>query len=301
VKEIRQRDFIDPALLAKLGRLTVEARRFMEGGFAGRHKSPHRGSSVEFAQYRKYVQGDDIRSIDWRVFARTERHYVKEFEADTNLRAYMVFDCSGSMGFEGTHGSKFQFARTMIATLAQLLVQQGDAVGLQAFNDDIIHELPPKTSPKHLYAIFEILSALKPHGKTDLVKTLHNLAGKIRNRALVIIFSDFYSDVDELIDCFSHLHYKKHDVVVFHIIDEAEMKFEMIRPVRFEDMEGGESMIADPSAIRDLYLNEFNAYLKRMHDGCLTHDVEYHRAVPGQGAESILSSFLLERLKGAKK
>jgi uncharacterized protein (DUF58 family) len=301
VKEIKQRDFLDPQLLAKLGRLTVEARRFMEGGFAGRHKSPHRGSSVEFSQYRKYVQGDDIRNIDWRVFARTERHFVKEFEADTNLRTYLVFDCSGSMGFAGEDGTKFQFAQKLIATLAQLLVQQGDSVGLQAFNDEMLKDLPPRTSPKHLYAIYETLDELRPHGKTDLITTLHNLAGKIRRRAMVIIISDFFSDVDKLIDCFSHLHYKKHDVAVFHLIDEAEMKFDLSRPVRFEDMEGGDSMIADPASIKDRYLTEFNNYLKEFHDGCLSHNVEYHLAVPGQGAEGILSSFLLDRIRGAKK
>ena len=300
MKEIKQREFIDHELLGRLGRLTLEARRFMEGGFAGRHKSPHRGSSVEFAQYRKYVQGDDIRNIDWRIFARTERHYVKEFEADTNLRAYMVFDCSGSMGFAGQDGSKFEYARKLVATLAQLLVQQGDAVGLQAFNDKMITDLPPRTSPKHLYAIFETLDKLKPSGKTDLVHILHNLAGKIRRRALVIIFSDFFDDVEKLIDSFSHLLFKKHDVAVFHILDDAEMKFEMVRPVRFQDMEGGESLIADPAMIRNEYREQLQKYMKDMKDGCLSHKVDYRMAIPGEGAERVLSDFLLDRLRGGK-
>ena len=301
MKEIKQRDFLDPDLLAKLGRLTVEARSFMEGGFAGRHKSPHRGSSVEFAQYRKYVQGDDIRNIDWRIYARTEKHFVKEFEADTNLRAYMVFDCSGSMGFAGEDGSKFKFAQKLIATLAQVLVQQGDAVGLQAFNDKMVRDLPPRTSPKHLYAIYETLNELKPSGKTDIIKTLHNIAGKIRRRALVIVFSDFFSDVDKMIDCFSHLMFKKHDVAVFHIMDEAELKFEMIRPVRFQDMEGGESLIADPVSIKEQYLNQLHSYMKEFKRECFAHKVDYRLAVPGEGAEGVLSDFLLDRLKGGGK
>ena len=300
MKEIKQRDFIDHELLGRLGRLTLEARSFMEGGFAGRHKSPHRGSSVEFAQYRKYVQGDDIRNIDWRIFARTERHYVKEFEADTNLRAYMVFDCSGSMRFAGQDGSKFDHARKMVATLAQLLVQQGDSVGLQAFNDQMLKDLPPRTSPKHLYAIYETLSELKPSGKTSLAHTLHTLAGKIKRRALVIIFSDFFEDVDKLIDSFSHLLFKKHDVAVFHILDESEMKFEMVRPVRFQDMEGGESLIADPAMIRNEYLEQLQKYMKEFKEGCLSHKVDYRLAVPGEGAEGVLSDFLLDRLRGHK-
>lgn len=300
MKEIKQRDFIDHELLGRLGRLTLEARSFMEGGFAGRHKSPHRGSSVEFAQYRKYVQGDDIRNIDWRIFARTERHYVKEFEADTNLRAYMVFDCSGSMRFAGQDGSKFEYARKLVATLAQLLVQQGDSVGLQAFNDKMIRDLPPRTSPKHLYAIYETLSELKPSGKTDLTHILHTLASKIKRRALVIIFSDFFEDVDKLVDSFSHLLFKKHDVAIFHILDESEMKFEMVRPVRFQDMEGGESLIADPAMIRNEYLEQLNNYMKALKEGCLSHKVDYRLAVPGEGAEGVLSDFLLDRLRGHK-
>ncbi len=301
MKEIKQRKFIDHELLGRLGKLTLEARSFMEGGFSGRHKSPHKGASVEFAQYRKYVQGDDIRRIDWRIFARTDRHYVKEFEADTNLRAYMVFDCSGSMGFAGKDGSKFDHARKMIATLAQLLVQQGDSVGLQAFNDKMVSDLPPKTSPKHLFGIFETLDRLKPSGKTRLPEILHDIATKVRRRALVIIFSDLFDDVNKLIDSFSHLLYKKHDVAVFHIIDEAELKFEMIRPIRFQDMEGGENLIADPASIRNEYLTQLNKYLLEMRDGCLSHKVDYRLAIPGEGAESILSSFLLDRLRGSKK
>ena len=286
-------------MTARLERLTLEARAFMEGGFAGRHKSPHRGSSVEFSQYRKYVQGDDISTIDWRIFARTEKYFVKEYEADTNLRAYMVLDCSGSMGFEGLHGSKFQFARTLAATLSQLLVQQGDSVGIYAFNDKIIRELPPRTSPKHLYAINETLEELQPAGKTDLIHTLHNLAAKIRRRALVIVFSDFFSDVDQLIDSFSHLHFKKHDVAVFHIMDDAEMEFAMKRPVRFMDMEGNGSLIADPAIIRDEYLEHLHEYLNKMRVESLKHKVDYRLCTPGQGAEKALSEFLLERLRGA--
>ncbi|NQZ60184.1 MAG: DUF58 domain-containing protein, partial [Lentisphaeraceae bacterium] len=253
---------------------------------------------VEFSQYRKYVQGDDISRIDWRVFGRTEKYFVKEYEADTNLRAYMVLDCSGSMGFEGKDGTKFQFARTLVATLAQLLVQQGDSVGMYAFNDKMIKELPPRTSPKHLYAINETLDELKPHGKTDLIHTLHNLAAKVRRRALIIIFSDFFSDVDELIDSFSHLQFKKHDVAVFHIMDEAELQFAMKRPVRFMDMEGSGSLIADPAIIRDEYLDHLDEYLNKMRVESLKHKVDYRLCIPGEGAEKALSEFLIERLKG---
>lgn len=298
MKELTKRDFIDHQLQARLGRLTIEARGFMEGGFTGRHKSPHRGSSVEFSQYRKYVQGDDIRNIDWRVYGRTERHYVKEFEADTSLRSYMVIDCSASMAFESKDGSKFNFARTMVATLSHILVQQGDAVGLYAFNDKLIHELPPRTSPKHLYAINETLGTLKPSGSTNIIDTLHNLATKIRRRAMVIIFSDFFTDVERLIDSFSHLHYKKHDVVVFHIVDDAEVKFEFTHPMRFMDMEGNDSLIADPAIIRSEYLQHLNDYLKNIRIECLKHKVDYRFCIPSEGVEGVLRDFLLERIKG---
>jgi uncharacterized protein (DUF58 family) len=180
------REFLDPDVLARLSRLELLARWPMEGNLAGRHKSPHRGSSVEFAEYRKYVPGDDPRTLDWRVYARSDKFFIKEFEADTNLRCHLVIDASGSMAF----GNKFDYARKLAGTLGYLAMQQGDAVGLTCCGPDIVTDIPPRRKPAHLRGIFDALQGLKPTGRTGLTKVLHDLAGRIRRRALVCVFSD---------------------------------------------------------------------------------------------------------------
>ena len=191
-------DFLDGDLLSRLGALPFESRTPMLGNVAGKHRSPHRGSSVEFAEYRKYVEGDDTRRLDWKVFARSDRFYIKEFEADTNLRAYFVVDASGSMNFEGEHGSKVSYARQVAASLAYLLVNQGDAAGLSVCTDKLHLEIPPSRNVSHLEHIFSTLNDLEPGGETGLVEALHTVAEKVSQRALVVILSDLFSDPEEL-------------------------------------------------------------------------------------------------------
>ncbi|MBI3415526.1 MAG: DUF58 domain-containing protein, partial [Verrucomicrobia bacterium] len=200
------------------------ARFPMEGTVSGHHKSPHRGSSVEFAEYRNYVPGDDIRRLDWRVFGRTDRFYMKEFEAETNLRCYLVLDCSASMGFAGKHGRKIDLAKRLIASLAYLTVHQGDAASLICVGEKTVHEIPPRRNPAHLQTILEILEPVEPRGETGLVSVLHDLAEKVRRRALIIVFSDFFCDPEALMSCFQHLRFQKHDLAVFHLLDRMELE-----------------------------------------------------------------------------
>jgi uncharacterized protein (DUF58 family) len=269
----------------------------MEGNMTGFHKSPHRGSSVEFAEYRKYAPGDDIRHVDWRVYARTDRFYMKEFEADTNLRCYLVLDCSGSMGFAMRHEDKFSYARKAIATLAYLLVQQGDAVGLLCFNDKHLKDIPPRRNPAHLRNIFDALAEVKPHGPTAVVRILHTLAEKIHRRALVIVFSDFFAELDSLLDCFQHLCFRKHDVALFHLLDRAEIEFQFDRPVRFVDMECSDRIVAEPSMIRAQYQQELQRYLERIETGSREFGVDYRRVMTDQDYEKVLANFLVERTR----
>jgi uncharacterized protein (DUF58 family) len=290
------RDFVDPKLNARLGRLTLEARSLMVGSFTGRHKSPHRGSSVDFSQYRKYVPGDEIRHIDWRVYGRSERFYVKEFEADTNLRCHLVLDCSASMRFQGKSGRKIDYARRLVAALAHVLLNQGDGVGLAAFNDKLVHDIPARTSPRHLNAVMEILGKIEPQGNTDLVKQLDDLAGRVRNRALIIIISDLFHDVEELGKTFSHFSFRKHDLAVFHIVDRAEIEFPFDKPTRFVGIEGGDSVDADPEAIRQDYLREFGQYLQDIRATSLRNKADYRLAVTDQDLEALISNFLLDRM-----
>jgi uncharacterized protein (DUF58 family) len=283
-------------MLARLEHLPLSARFPMEGTVSGRHKSPHRGSSVEFAEYRNYVPGDDIRRLDWRVFGRTDRFYLKEFEAETNLRCYFVLDCSGSMGFASKGGeTKLQYAKRLIAALAYLTVHEGDAAALLCAADKVLAETPARRNPAHLKLILDTLENTRPRGHTALARTLHDLAEKVRRRAVVIVMSDFFCDPGPLMDSFQHLRFQKHDLAVFQLIDRAELEFQFDRPVRFVDLESAFSLVTEPASIRDAYLQQFHSHLDRMRTGCHEFNADYRLVVTDQNCEQALADFLVER------
>lgn len=295
-------DFLDPAALARLGAIPLEARQAMTGNVAGRHRSPHRGSSVEFAEYRKYVQGDDTRRLDWKAYARSDRYYIKEFEADTNLRAYFVLDASGSMGFSAADDARIQFARKLAATLSYLIVDQGDAAGLSICQEKIHLEIPPTRRAAHLNHIFEVLSQTEPNGETGLVEALHTIAEKVGQRALVIILSDLFCDTNALGDALQHLRYRKHDIAVFHLLDQQEIAFDFERPHRFVDLEDKTAVVAEPVLVADEYRDAMQDFMKTVREKC--HDVhaDYHLITTDQDYEEIIHDFLTTRLpkKGKK-
>lgn len=299
--DVHLQKYLDAGALARLMAQPLMARFPMEGSISGHHKSPHRGSSVEFAEYRNYVPGDDIRRLDWRVFARTDRFYLKEFEAETNLRCYLVLDCSGSMGFLGKHQRKVDFARRLLASLAYLVIHQGDAAGLLCVNQRAIFDVPPRRNPAHLQIILETLDKAdaEPHGETGLIAALHELAEKVRRRALIIIFSDFFCDPDELLSCFQHLRYQKHDLAVFHLLDRMETDFKFDRPVRFVDMESSLNLVTEPAIIRERYLDQFNGFLERLRAGCHEFSADYRRVITDENFEKVLADFLVERARTA--
>ncbi len=290
-------DFVDHELISRLSRLPVLPYGLVEGSFSGMHRSPHHGSSVEFAEYRKYVPGDDIRFIDWRVYAKTDRYYLKEFEADTNMRLFLVLDASKSMGFIADRGTKFAYARKLAATLAYMAVHQGDHVGLQVFNEDVTVDIPARSSPAHLKAIFDTLAAVKPRGKTDVVTVLHNLAEKFKRRAMVVVMSDFFTELPPLMDCFHHMQFRNHDLSVFHLLDPKEVDFDFDRPIRFVDMESSYSMVTEPNTVKDDYLNALHVYMANMKRGCDEHGADYQMINMEKDHEEVLSSFLLERMR----
>ena len=294
-----QTKFLDAKVLARLMAHPLMARFPMEGTVSGHHKSPHRGSSVEFAEYRNYVPGDDIRRLDWRVFGRTDRFYMKEFEAETNLRCYLVLDCSASMGFAGKHVRKIDLAKRLIASLAYLTVHQGDAASLICVGEKAVHEIPPRRNPAHLQTILEILEQAEPRGETGLVSVLHELAEKVRRRALIIVFSDFFCDPEPLMSCFQHLRFQKHDLAVFHLLDRMELEFKFDRPVRFVDLESSFSLVTEPAMIREEYLRQINSFLERLRAGCHEFKADYRQAVTDQDYEKLLADFLVERARYA--
>lgn len=291
------RQFLDPQVLARLMPQPLLTRLPMQGSVSGHHKSPHRGSSVEFAEYRNYTPGDDIRRLDWRVFARSDRFYLKEFEAETNLRCYLVIDCSGSMGFEGKSGTKFDYARRLAATLAYLVVHHGDAAGLLSVGSKLVREVPPRRTPSHLQTIFEVLEESRAEGETGLVSALHDIAEKVRSRAMIIVISDLFCDPDELLSCFQHLRFQKHDVAIFHLLDRMEIDFKFDRPVRFEDMESHFNLVTEPANIRDEYLRQLELFLERLRLGCNEFKADYRRVITDQDYGKVLADFLVERAR----
>jgi len=292
---VKHSALVDPKALARLMRAQVHARLPMSGNMSGHHKSPHKGASVEFAEYRKYVPGDDTRMLDWKVYGRTDRFYLKEFEADTNLRGWLVVDCSASMGYAGGGMSKLDYARRMAATLGYMLVQQGDAVGLTCFAEETFLDIPARRNAAHLGNIFEGLTRLKPKGKTALPSALHGLAERLPQRSLVLIFSDFFTPVEQLLRALQHLRFRKHDLAVFHLLDRAELDFDFKQPTRFVDMEMGTALLAEPELARASYLEELNAYLEALKTGCREFKTEYRRIVTDQNYEEAVSEFLVER------
>ena len=277
------------------------ARFPMEGSISGHHRSPHRGSSVEFAEYRNYVPGDDIRRLDWRVFARTDRYYLKEFEAETNLRCYVVLDCSGSMGFAGEHGTRLDYAKRLAATLSYLIINQGDAAGLLHVTEKTATEIPPRRNASHLQVILDTLGQARPTGETRLVPMLHELAEKARRRALVVILSDCFCDGDALRDALQHLRFQKHDLALFHLLDPLELDFEFDRPVRFVDMEGSQSIITEPATVRAEYQAQLKRFLGKLRDDCHEFNADYRRVTLDRPYGEVMADFLTERSRHATR
>ena len=275
----------------------------MVGSAAGRHRSPHRGSSVEFAEYREYVAGDDTRRLDWKAYARSDRYYIKEFEADTNLRAYFIVDTSGSMQF--SHGEsmpRIDYAKQIAASLAYLTVDQGDAAGLSLCHEKLHLEIPPRRRASHLQQIFHTLDGIEPKGNTGLVQAMHDVAEKIPQRALVVVLSDFFCDMEAFSEALQHLRYRKHDVALFHLLDRQEIDFHFERPHRFVDMEDDTSIVAEPSLIADEYVQAMKAFLTDIRTRAYDTNSSYNLITTDMPYEDILRDFLIDRLskKGGK-
>ena len=293
--------YLNHDLLSRLGNLPLEARQSMAGNVSGRHRSANRGSSVEFAEYRKYVAGDDTRRLDWKAYARSDRYYIKEFEADTNLRAYIVMDLSGSMNYTRNRWSPNTCAHAgWPPTWPTSGIRQGDAVGLsfsQQGKDSAALHIPASRRPAHLNVLISQMDTHYPRGETVLAETLHELAERVSRRALILIFSDLFTDTAELKNAMRHLHFRKHDVAVFHLVDQLEIDFDFDRPIRFVDMEGGGSLITEPDLIADEYRTIVSNYLEETRNICTDINADYRLVRTGDSLESVLTGFLMGRQK----
>jgi uncharacterized protein (DUF58 family) len=289
-----RRSFLDHAVLGRLMALPLHARHAMLGTVSGKHRSPVRGSSLEFAQYRKYVPGDDTRRLDWRTWGRSDRFYIKEFEADTNLRLCLLLDSSGSMAYGPTGATRLDYARKLAGTLGYLAAEQGDAVGLRSLAEEPI-EIPARRGPVHLGLVLDRLAEVKPMGGTTLLTALHDAAENIRQRALVVIFSDFFVQPAELKTAIQHLRFKKHDVTAFHLLDQKELDFDFDQPAHFIDLEGGDPVLADPSLIARNYHTAVRNYLTEFDELVRSTGMDYHRVKLHERYDEVLIRFLLNR------
>ena len=294
--------FLDPKTIARISQLDLRARQVVEGFLTGMHKSPTFGQSVEFVQHREYVPGDDIRHIDWMVWSKTDRYYIKQYEAETNLRAYVVVDASESMLYGADRHRKagtlhkYEYAATSAACLAYLTIKQQDSAGLITFDEDVRQVLPPRSSQLHMDAVVKALHISKPQQKTDPAKILRCVAESMPIRGLVIIFSDLLCDREPLFKGLEMLRHRRHDVMVFHIMDDDELLFPFAGMTRFEGLEELPHLLCDPRALRDGYLDELEQYLTEVRRGCTRIGVEYHLIRTSDYLDAVLSRFLFQRM-----
>lgn len=297
-----KRDFLDSKVIGKLIGLPLDARHAMVGSVSGRHRSPVRGSSLEFAEYREYVPGDDTRRLDWRTWGRSDRYFIKEFEADTNLRLCLIVDTSGSMAFGEEGHTRLDYAKRLAGTLAYLAAHQGDAIGyFPAGKEGLHHEIPPRRGPVHLGVVLDRISEMKAGGETGLVASIHQAAERIAQRALVVIISDLFFQPEPLKEALQHLRFRKHDVVLFHLLAREEIDFEFERPTRFVDLEGGSSILADPTLIAGKYRKAVQEYLSSVSAICSQTATDYHLVTTDRPYDQTLAGFLLGRNPRTKK
>jgi len=269
---IHKYTFFSPPDAARMSRLQFIARQVVEGIITGLHKSPHRGFSVEFSEHREYVPGDELRHLDWRAYARSDRYYIKLYEQETNLRATIVLDTSMSMQF----ANKMDYGRHLAACLAYLLANQQDLAGLVTVDDTIRLELPPASSPLHLDRLFKALEEAEPGRYTTLAQSIHQLADRLPRRSLVILISDLWLDSDQLVHALQHLRYRHHQGLIIHLLDKAEIDLSFDRQVTLQDLETGEKLQINPADLRETYRKNVQQYLNDIRRCCSDSDVEYH-------------------------
>ena len=283
---------LDPAILAKISNLALLARTVVEGTLAGLHQSPHRGASVEFAEHKLYTPGDEIRHIDWKAYGKSEKYYVKQFEEETNTRAFIVVDSSASMGYSGKDRiSKLDYAKFLAASLAYLLIRQSDAVSLFASCTGEAY-LPPRSSSSHLPLICKALTDLSPSGNRSFAEALDHIDERIHRRSYIVIIGDFLEDPSTLGSALRRLKGRGHDVIAFHIVDPDEIDFPFQDPTLFIDMEEALELHADPLAIRKSYCEQMQLHLGKLVEACTSATVDYARFANETPLDTALAHFL---------
>ena len=292
--------YLDPLNLAKVRALELQARLIVEGYLSGLHKSPYHGFSVEFAEHREYVPGDDIRHMDWKVYGRTGRFFLKQYEEETNLICYLMLDISESMHYGSHPVTKYDYACLTVAALSYLILHQQDSVGLVTFDDQVRKFLRPSGQAAHLKQLVHVLN--EGHGvqKTQLAPIFHDLAERISRRSIIAIVSDLFDDPADLLAGLKHLRHKRHEVVIFHVLDPAEMDFPFQEATLFKGMEQMPELLTDPRSLREGYLKELKSYLHEVQAGCREQNIDYVQLRTDQNLGTALSGYLAQRLSRSK-
>ncbi len=287
---------LDPDALARLGQLEIIATRVVEGYVSGKHRSPFKGSSVEFAEHRPYSPGDEVRLIDWRTYARSDRYYIKQFEQESNLQVHLVIDSSGSMGFGMSTVTKLHYAQMASACLAWLMLRQQDAVGMAVIDNRVRAYIPPRSKPSHLTVLLDEMSRTRPGGETSLAAMLHELAKRFKRRGLLVICSDCFDDVGALINALHHLRSRGHETLLLQIMAPEELSFSFNKWTRFECLEvSGHRLDLDASLIRNQYLDRVKAFMKQLKDGCAEVECDYAPLSTDQPLGDALAHYLSRR------
>lgn len=289
------RKYLNPEVVSKLRSMDLRARLVVEGFITGLHKSPYHGFSVEFAEHRQYMPGDEIKHIDWKVYGKTDRFYVKQFEEETNLKSYILLDASASMGYSSTGMSKLQYASYLAGALSYLMIRQRDAVGLVTFDEKIRRYLPPRSVTSYLNQILTELDHTESSSKTDIATALHQMADRIKRRGLIILFSDLLDDPQKVISGLRHFRHKKHEVIVFQILDPLELTFEFKQDAVFKDLESGEEINTQPWHIRSEYQQQVNKFINTYKKFCREHQIDYVMLNTKENYDRALFEYLIKR------
>jgi uncharacterized protein (DUF58 family) len=285
----------DPITLSKIANMELRARLVIDGVLSGIHKSPYKGSSIEFLEHKEYSPGNEIKHIDWKVHARTDKYYIKQFEEETNLKCYIFLDTSGSMGYKSTGISKFEYATTLAASLAYLLLKQSDMAGLISFSDKVQQFIPPRSRLTHLHILLNALTKLKTAGKSNISNVLKEFIEKIDRRSLIIIISDFFDDTEKIIHQLKYFQFKKNEVILFHILDPYELTFPFETITFFESMEDDRRILAEPKSIKDLYISEINRFIEQFKQVCFENQIDYWLIDSSTPLDQALIKFLTRR------
>ena len=289
--------FLDPDVIARLRGLQLRSREIAAGFISGSHRSAYHGFSVEFAEHRQYVPGDDIRYVDWRIFGRADRLYIREYEEETNLRCNLLLDASASMAYRGAQAalSKFDYACRLAASLAYLLTRNQDAAGLVTFDHRVRRKLDSATGRRQLADILEVLSDTAPQEQTDVKVLFHQLAEQLRRRSMVILISDLLADADDVVSGIDHICHAGHELIVLHVMDDDEWRFPFVDHVLFEGLEAREDLLADPQSLRASYMAAVRRFTGRVEARCLMHRADYVRVNTRDPLDAVLCGWLAQR------